>query len=252
MFSLFDTNKRILKRLEKIADKVLLLADQFKAMSDDDLRANTEAYKRRHQEGESLDSLLVEAFANVREASTRVTGMTPFKVQVMGGVVIHEGNIAEMKTGEGKTLTAVMPAYLNALAGTGVRYLPILATGAQNIAPQRPQRHHPRSRVEMVQLLALDIVDGNRGRAAVHKRAEAPIPHPAHPADAVPPLLQKAGVRAERAAHSGTVPLGKQGLSFLPGCGHLALVRSKCSSPSSTTLRMAECISLLAAATTLS
>jgi len=125
MFSIFETNKRILKRLEKIADKVLLLTDQFKAMSDDDLRANTEAYKRRHQEGESLDSLLVEAFANVREASTRVTGMTPFKVQVMGGVVIHEGNIAEMKTGEGKTLTAVMPAYLNALSGTGVHIVTV-------------------------------------------------------------------------------------------------------------------------------
>ncbi|MFH0992953.1 MAG: preprotein translocase subunit SecA [bacterium] len=125
MFSLFDTNKRILKRLEKIADKVLLLADQFKAMSDDDLRANTEAYKRRYQEGESLDFLLVEAFANVREAATRVTGMTPFKVQVMGGVVIHEGNIAEMKTGEGKTLTAVMPAYLNALTGTGVHIVTV-------------------------------------------------------------------------------------------------------------------------------
>ncbi|HAQ57208.1 MAG TPA: preprotein translocase subunit SecA [Acholeplasmatales bacterium] len=125
MLSIFDPNRRTLKRLEKMADQVLALAESFKAMTDDQIRANTENYRTRVQAGETLDALLVEAFANVREASTRVTGMTPFKVQVMGGIVIHEGNIAEMKTGEGKTLTAVMPAYLNALSGNGVHIVTV-------------------------------------------------------------------------------------------------------------------------------
>ncbi|MFA5006966.1 MAG: preprotein translocase subunit SecA [Candidatus Izemoplasmatales bacterium] len=125
MFSFLDTNKRTLRRLEKIADRVLALADSFKALTDDQIRENTVSYRKRVEAGEPLDAILVEAFANVREASTRVTGMTPFKVQVMGGVVIHEGNIAEMKTGEGKTLTAVMPAYLNALGGTGVHIVTV-------------------------------------------------------------------------------------------------------------------------------
>lgn len=125
MFKLFDPNKKTLKRLEKIADQVLSLSDQFAALSDEELQAKTDEFRQRYQAGETLDSLLVEAFATVREASTRVTGMTPFKVQVMGAVVIHEGNIAEMKTGEGKTLTAVMPAYLNAITGDGVHIVTV-------------------------------------------------------------------------------------------------------------------------------
>ncbi|MDD3957899.1 MAG: preprotein translocase subunit SecA, partial [Candidatus Izemoplasmatales bacterium] len=125
MFKLFDPNKKTLKRLEKIADQVLSLSDQFAALSDEELQAKTDEFRQRYQAGETLDSLLVEAFATVREASTRVTGMTPFKVQVMGAIVIHEGNIAEMKTGEGKTLTAVMPAYLNAITGDGVHIVTV-------------------------------------------------------------------------------------------------------------------------------
>mgnify|MGYP000985866687 CR=1 FL=1 len=125
MFKLFDTNKKTLKRLEKTADLVLALAEQYRLLSDEELQGKTAAFRERYQNGESLESLLVEAFATVREASTRVTGMTPFKVQVMGAIVIHEGNIAEMKTGEGKTLTAVMPAYLNALAGDGVHIVTV-------------------------------------------------------------------------------------------------------------------------------
>ncbi|MDD4184752.1 MAG: preprotein translocase subunit SecA [Candidatus Izemoplasmatales bacterium] len=125
MFKLFDPNKKTLKRLEKIADQVLLLQEEYKQLPDESLCAKTNEFKERYQSGESLDSLLVEAYATVREASTRVTGMTPFKVQVMGAVVIHEGNIAEMKTGEGKTLTAVMPAYLNALSGEGVHIVTV-------------------------------------------------------------------------------------------------------------------------------
>ncbi len=125
MFSFLDPNKKTLKRLEKIADQVLALAPAYQALSDADLQAKTVEFRARLEKGETMDSLLVEAFATVREASTRVTGMTPFRVQVMGGIVIHEGNIAEMKTGEGKTLTAVMPAYLNALGGQGVHIVTV-------------------------------------------------------------------------------------------------------------------------------
>jgi preprotein translocase subunit SecA len=121
VFKLFDPNKRILKRLEKMADQVLALSEEYQKLSDSELQAKTTKFRERLQAGDTMDSLLIEAFATVREASTRVTGMTPFRVQVMGAIAIHEGNIAEMKTGEGKTLTAVMPAYLNALPGEGDR-----------------------------------------------------------------------------------------------------------------------------------
>lgn len=122
---MFDSNKKTLKRLEKTALQVLAVEAEYKVMSDEELQAKTVEFKKRYLEGESLDSLLVEAFAVVREASIRVTGLSPFKVQVMGAMVIHEGNIAEMKTGEGKTLTAVMPAYLNALTGKGVHIVTV-------------------------------------------------------------------------------------------------------------------------------
>ncbi len=122
---LFDLGRRELKKLEKIADQVLAIEDTFKNLTDEELQANTNNYKERYQNGETLDDLLVEAFANVREASTRFLKMTPFRVQVMGAVTIHDGNIAEMKTGEGKTLTAVMPAYLNAITGNGVHIVTV-------------------------------------------------------------------------------------------------------------------------------
>ncbi|HVV77864.1 MAG TPA: preprotein translocase subunit SecA [Mycobacteriales bacterium] len=111
---------RILRRLEATADQVELLADDYKAMSDDELRGQTEEFKKRYTEGESLDDLMTEAFAVVREAATRTLEQRPFKVQIMGAAALHLGNIAEMRTGEGKTLTGVMPAYLNALSGDGV------------------------------------------------------------------------------------------------------------------------------------
>jgi len=125
VFKLFDPNKRILKRLEKMADQVLALSEEYQKLSDSELQAKTTKFRERLQAGDTMDSLLIEAFATVREASTRVTGMTPFRVQVMGAIAIHEGNIAEMKTGEGKTLTAVMPAYLNALPGEGVHIVTV-------------------------------------------------------------------------------------------------------------------------------
>ncbi|MFW5794225.1 MAG: preprotein translocase subunit SecA [Bacillota bacterium] len=124
MFKLFNRNKRILKRLEKQAMEVLALEAEYKKLTDDQLQAKTDEFKER-LESETMDELLVEAYATVREASTRVLKMTPFKVQVMGAISIHEGNIAEMKTGEGKTLTAVMPAYLNALSGEGVHIVTV-------------------------------------------------------------------------------------------------------------------------------
>ena len=122
---LFDPGRRARKRLEAFAEEVMALAPEMKALNDDDFETKTEAFKERLQTGETLEDLAVEAFALVREASTRVTGMTPFKVQIMGAKVIHEGNIAEMKTCEGKTLTAVMPAYLNALSGEGVHIVTV-------------------------------------------------------------------------------------------------------------------------------
>ena len=120
-----DRNERELRRLRKIADKVVALEDKFKAMSDEELAACTDDYKRRYAEGETLDALLPEAFATVREASTRVLGLRHFYVQIIGGIVLHEGRIAEMKTGEGKTLVATLPAYLNALTGDGMQIVTV-------------------------------------------------------------------------------------------------------------------------------
>ncbi len=108
------------RRLSKIADAVESLADDYTDLSDAELRAKTDEFKERHADGESLDELLPEAFAVVREAATRTLGQRHFRVQLMGGAALHLGNIAEMKTGEGKTLTGVLPAYLNALTGRGV------------------------------------------------------------------------------------------------------------------------------------
>src|SRR5699024_4267012 len=104
-----ESYKRELKRLGKIADKLESYADKFGALSDDELKAKTEEFKKRYQEAESLDDLLPEAFAVCREGAKRVLGLYPYHVQIIGGIVLHEGNIAEMKTGEGKTLTATMP-----------------------------------------------------------------------------------------------------------------------------------------------
>jgi preprotein translocase subunit SecA len=122
---LLNPGRRQLKPLRKFADEVIELHEEIKSLSDEALKAKTETFKERFRNGETLEELKREAFAVVREASIRVTGMTPFKVQVMGADVIHEGNIAEMKTGEGKTLTAVMPAYLNALSGDGVHIVTV-------------------------------------------------------------------------------------------------------------------------------
>ena len=123
--TIIENDKGELRRLEKMADKVLKYEDQMAALTDDQLKAKTDEFKERYNKGESLDSLLYEAFAVVREAAKRVLGLFPYKVQVMGGIVLHHGDIPEMRTGEGKTLTATMPVYLNALAGEGVHVVTV-------------------------------------------------------------------------------------------------------------------------------
>ena len=120
----FD-NKRSLKKLEKIAAKVENLADKYKAMSDEDLKKQTEVLRGRFDAGETLDDLLPDAYAVVREASTRVLNMRHFHVQILGGIVLHQGRIAEMSTGEGKTLVATLPAYLNALSRKAVHVVTV-------------------------------------------------------------------------------------------------------------------------------
>ena len=101
------------------------MSDEYAALTDEQLRAKTDEFKQRYADGESLDDLLPEAFATAREAAWRVLGMKPFRVQLIGGIVLHQGRIAEMKTGEGKTLVAVLPAYLNALTGEGVHIVTV-------------------------------------------------------------------------------------------------------------------------------
>ncbi len=123
--SLFDSCHKELKRAMPIADKIDQLAPEMEQLTDDALKAKTDEFKKRFEEGESLESMMIEAYAVVREASRRVTGLYPYYVQLLGAIVIHGGNIAEMKTGEGKTLTAVMPAYLNAISGIGVHIVTV-------------------------------------------------------------------------------------------------------------------------------
>ena len=116
---------RTLKRLRNYATAINNLSDEYSDMTDAQLREETDRYKARVADGESLDKLLPEAFAAVREASTRTVGLRHFDVQLMGGAALHMGNIAEMKTGEGKTLVATAPSYLNALTGKGVHVVTV-------------------------------------------------------------------------------------------------------------------------------
>ncbi|RHW50142.1 preprotein translocase subunit SecA [Bombilactobacillus bombi] len=120
-----ESDKREVKRMGKIADKVTAYADEYAQLSDEDLKAKTPEFKARLQKGETLDDILPEAFATAREGAKRVLGLYPFYVQIIGGITLHEGNIAEMKTGEGKTLTATLPVYLNALTGKGVHVVTV-------------------------------------------------------------------------------------------------------------------------------
>ncbi|WP_125572297.1 preprotein translocase subunit SecA [Lacticaseibacillus songhuajiangensis] len=120
-----ESDEREVKRLGKTADKVIGYEEEYAALSDEQLQAKTPEFKERIEKGETLDDILPEAFATAREGAKRVLGLFPFRVQIIGGITLHEGNIAEMKTGEGKTLTATMPVYLNALAGKGVHVVTV-------------------------------------------------------------------------------------------------------------------------------
>ena len=122
---LFDHEYKELKKFESLADKIVALDEDYQKLSDEELKNKTEEFKKRLENGETLEDILVEAFATAREAAYRVIGEKPFYVQILGALAIHYGNIAEMKTGEGKTLTSVLPAYLNALDGKGVHIITV-------------------------------------------------------------------------------------------------------------------------------
>ena len=120
-----DLNAREVKKVEKIVDRIEALDEEMQALSDEELKAKTPWFKERLANGETLDDILPEAFAVCREAAWRSLGLKPFRVQLIGGVVLHQGRIAEMKTGEGKTLVATLPVYLNALTGKGVHVVTV-------------------------------------------------------------------------------------------------------------------------------
>jgi len=122
---IFDHEYKQLEKFRKIADQVIALEEEYSKLSDKKLQAKTEEFKKRLENGETLEDIKVEAFATAREAAFRVIGERAYYVQILGGLAIHYGNIAEMKTGEGKTLTATMPAYLNALTGEGVHIITV-------------------------------------------------------------------------------------------------------------------------------
>ena len=133
---------RVLKKLEKIANQVTSIEDDYIAMSDEELRGQTAEFKKRLEEGETLDDILIEAFATVREACKRVLGKRPFDVQLMGGAALHMCNTAEMKPGEGKTIVALMPSYLNALTGKGVHVVTVNDYLAEYQSEQMGRVHH--------------------------------------------------------------------------------------------------------------
>lgn len=158
---LIENDKKELRSLEVLADKVISYADRMDALDDEELRELTESYKERYQKGESLDDLLPEAFAVVREGAKRVLGLYPYKVQIMGGITLHRGNIAEMKTGEGKTLTATMPVYLNALSGEGVHVVTVNEYLASRDAAEMG---------ELYRFLGLTVGLNTNGKSSEEKR----------------------------------------------------------------------------------
>ena len=149
-------SQRELKSIYPIVDKITALEEDYKKLTDAELQAKTPEFKARLTQGETLDDILPEAFATVREAADRVLGMRPYPVQLVGGIVLHQGRIAEMKTGEGKTLVATLPAYLNALTGEGVH----IVVNLFDIE---------RARVEKINLLLDFRPEGqDLGKGAVH------------------------------------------------------------------------------------
>ena len=124
-YILESDSRRSIKKIGQMADKILALSPKYEQMTDDELKNQTVVLKERLQNGETLDQILFDAFAVVREASYRVLGMRHYKVQLMGGICVHQGRVAELKTGEGKTLMATLPSYLNALTGKGVHVVTV-------------------------------------------------------------------------------------------------------------------------------
>ncbi|QTN00375.1 preprotein translocase subunit SecA [Sediminibacillus dalangtanensis] len=157
-----DGNQRQVNRLQKRADEIEALEPEYERLTDEELRNKTEAFKERYQNGEDLDSMLPEAYAVVREGAKRVLNMRPFPVQLLGAVALHEGNIAEMKTGEGKTLASTMPAYLNALTGKGVHIVTVNDYLAERDANQMG---------ELFQFLGLTVGINSNGLSKEEKRA---------------------------------------------------------------------------------
>ena len=118
-------SQREIKKIQPTVDKILGLEETYRQLSEEQLKAKTQEFKTRLEAGETLDDILPEAFAAIREAADRVLGMRPYPVQLMGGIILHQGRIAEMRTGEGKTLVAILPCYLNALTGKGVHVVTV-------------------------------------------------------------------------------------------------------------------------------
>ena len=135
-------NDRLLKQYRKTVERINALESSLEPLSDDALRAKTDEFKKRVAGGEALEDLLPEAFAVVREGSKRVMKMRHFDVQLIGGMALHNGKLAEMRTGEGKTLTATLPVYLNALSGQGVHVVPVNDSPAQRDPPLKGPLHH--------------------------------------------------------------------------------------------------------------
>ena len=159
--NLFNENQMKLKQIEKAIKPVEDLADKYRAMSDSELKAQTPILKERLANGETLDDILPEAFATAREAAWRVLGEYPYHVQLMGGYVLHKGDISEQLTGSGKTLTAVLPAYLNALTGKGVHVVTVNEYLAERDAKRMGQVH---------QFLGLTVGLNLANMLPIHKR----------------------------------------------------------------------------------
>ena len=155
-------NQRLLRQYSKIVNKINSLEEGLKALDDDALRARTDEFRQRYDAGETLEQLLPEVFAVAREAAQRTLGLRPFDVQLIGGMVLHDGNIAEMRTGEGKTLVATLPAYLNAISSDGVHIVTVNEYLAQRDADwMRP----------VYEFLGLSVGVSKSGQTQEEKRA---------------------------------------------------------------------------------
>ena len=159
-----DYSSKEVKRVMPIQKKVLSYEDEYSRLSDEELKAKTPEFKERLKNGETLDDILPEAFAVCREASSRVLNMKHFPVQIIGGIILHQGRIAEMKTGEGKTLVATLPAYLNALSGKGVH----IVTVNDYLARRDSEWMGP---LYMFHGLSVDCIDKHQPNSEARRRA---------------------------------------------------------------------------------